>query len=378
MLYFDYAASSRLRRCAADALLDAQREPGNPASVHAFGRRAEAHVDRARDRVAALVGRQAREVIWTSGGTEANNLALLGLAMTGTRRHLIVSAIEHKSILGPASRLEAMGWTVTRLPVDADGIVAAATLAMAMCPDTALVSIMAVNNEVGSVQPLAKLVAIARTHGALFHVDAVQAAGLLDLAGLDADMISLSGHKIGAPMGIGALVVRAGTPLKPILFGAGQQRGLRPGTLPVPAIAAFGAAAEEAFATRASESTRLGALRAELASRILAGVPAARALGRADAVAPHILCLTFRGLAGEALVTQLDLAGLAASSGAACTTLGAERGHMLQELGLDAAEVAGGLRLSLGWATTADEVSRAAAIVVSVASGLLAMSPRAC
>ncbi|MDB5099687.1 MAG: cysteine desulfurase, partial [Cyanobacteria bacterium RYN_339] len=316
------------------------------------------------------VGRSGREVVWTSGGTEADNLAILGVAARAERRRLVVSAVEHKAVLAPAAALAAAGWTVDWLPVAGDGV----AIATPIPPDTALVSLMAANNETGAVQPIAAYAEAAHAAGALFHVDAAQ-AGYLDLAGVDADLITLSAHKIGGPIGVGALIVKAGTRLAAVLHGGGHERGLRPGTVNVPGVAAFAAAAAELLATRAVEAARLAALRDRLADRILAEVPQARRIGRPEASAPQILCLVFPGVEGEALVTQLDLAGLAASSGAACTTLGQEPSHVLPALGLDAAAVAGSLRLSLGWSTTAAEIDEAAKTVVLTARMLLEQRP---
>lgn len=376
MPYMDYAATAPMRPAAREAWLEAAATAGNPASLHDAGRRAEARVEAARKRVATLVGRSPREVLFTSGGTEADNMALFGLLRRSAKRHLIVSAIEHKAVLAPAAALEKEGVRVTRLPVGPDGLVSLEALDRALDDETALVSIMLVNNEMGSVQPLEAIAELTRRAGALLHTDAAQ-AGCLPLHELPADMISLSAHKLGGPIGTGALIVRPGVPLQPLLYGGGHERGLRPGTVDAPGVAAFGAAAEMVLAEGRAEADRLRALRDRLRETVLAGVPGAIALGRPETTAPQIVAFAFAGLDGESLVTQLDLAGVAASSGAACTAIGSEPSHVLPELGLSAAEVNGSLRLSLGWATSEAEVLEAARTVVEVASRMLKARPMA-
>jgi cysteine desulfurase len=374
MPYLDYAASAPMRPAASQAMLAALADTGNAASSHQYGRRAERLVEKARAQVAALAGRSPREVVWTSGGTESDNLALLGIAGRAKGRHLIISAIEHRAVLEPARALEAAGWRVDRLPVDGDGVVIVQALDDLLQPDTVLVSVMAVNNEMGSVQPLAEIAERTKAMGCLLHVDAAQ-AGYLDLREISADLVTLSAHKIGGAMGVGALLVRPGTPIGPVLHGGLHERGLRPGTLNVPGIAAFGAAANALQLERASEGARVAALLERLGRLVVAGVPTARVLGRQDARAPQILAFTFPGLEGESLVTQLDLAGVATSTGAACTMLGLAPSHVLPALSLDAASIAGSLRVSLGWASTPQDIEVAATVIVRVANALLALKP---
>lgn len=379
MLYLDHAASSPLRPAAREAWLAAVAEPGNPASRHAFGRRAEARVARARKAVAALMGCTPAQLVFTATGTEANNLAILGAAAQleaqGRPCRSLHTAIEHACVRGPHAALAARGWEVEVLPVDGAGRVERDALGRALARGPSLVSIMAVNNEMGAVQDLASLGADVRAAGAWLHVDAVQALGVLDPSPWDADLISVSAHKLGGPQGVGALAIRRDVKLAPVLRGAPQEAGRRPGTLAVGAIAAFGAAAEEALATRAAEAERLAALRDRLEAAILAAVPAARVLGEAPWRAPHLTSVVFAGVTGEALVEQLDLAGLAASTGAACTVLGTPGSPVLRALGLPEAEVQGSLRLSLGWSTTEAEVLEAAATVAQVARALMERKP---
>jgi cysteine desulfurase len=377
MIYLDHAATTPLRPVARDAWLKATSEPGNAASLHAGGQRAEKRLEAARKQVAAVCGCAPSEVVFTSGGTESNNLAVLGAARRSERRHIVVSAIEHKSVLAPVAALEAEGFRVTRVPVDGDGVVRMEALAEALADAPALVSVMEVNNELGSVQEVRAIARMAHEAGALMHVDAVQAAAYMSLLDLGADLVSLSAHKLGGPMGVGALVVRRGTPLATLQHGGGHERGLRAGTVNVAGVVAFGAAVAEALAHREAEAARLAVLRDTLRARVTAGLPEARALGRVEALAPHIVAFVVPGLDGESLVTQLDLAGLATSSGAACSALGTDPSHVLPELGLDMAQVNGSVRLSLGWTTTEAEVDEAATTVVQVARQLIDMKPMA-
>lgn len=376
MVYLDYAANAPMRPQALEAYVLAAQASANSASLHTPGQQAARRVEAARKRVAAFVGRLPSEVVFTSGGTEANAMAILGACRAQERRQLVVSAIEHKSVLAAAEALAREGFTLTKVPVGGDGVVDVAALAAAIGPETALVSVMAVNNETGARQPLAAIAEAVHAAGALLHVDAVQ-AGYEDLSGIPADLLSLSAHKLGGPLGVGALVVRKGVKLLPLVYGGGHERGVRAGTLNVPGIVAFGVAAEEAAASRQAEVARLGALREQLRSRLLAGVPGARVIGRPDASSPQILALAFAGLDGESLVTQLDLAGVAAGSGAACSALAGDPSHVLVELGLSMAEVNGSLRLSLGWATTESDIDEAAATVVRVVNAMLTTRPMA-
>jgi cysteine desulfurase len=380
MIYLDHAASSPLRPCAREAWLAAVAEPGNPASRHAWGRRAAARVARAREAVAALVACEPPGVVFTATGTEANNLAILGAAgaleAQGAPRRALCSAIEHSCVRGPMAVLADRGWEVFTIGVDGAGRLDEAALQRALGTGVSLASVMAVNNEMGVVQDLARLGGQIRAAGALLHVDAVQALGVLDPSPWQADMVSASAHKLGGPQGVGALGLRRGHKLQPVLRGGPHEGGLRPGTLAAAAIAAFGAAAREALEARSREAARLAALRVELAGAICR-VPGARVLGDAGCSAPHILGAVLPGATGEALVEQLDLAGVAASTGAACTVLGTPGSPVLRALGLPEADVQGSVRLSLGWSTTSDEVRAAAEVIAEVLTRLAVMKPMA-
>ncbi|MSP82322.1 MAG: cysteine desulfurase [Alphaproteobacteria bacterium] len=315
---------------------------GNASSVHGIGRAARAAIEDARERVAALVGARAGDVVFTSGGTEANNLALRG---TGMRRRL-ASAIEHPSVLRAVPDLEI-------LPCDEDGIVR-----LEAVDGPALVSVMAANNEVGTVQPIRDIAATVRAHGGLYHCDAVQMAGRLpiDMGELGIDLLTLSAHKLGGPQGVGALVAgpRVGD-LAPEMRGGGQERGRRAGTEPVALIAGFGIAATLAR-HEIDDRARIAALRDRLEAAITDMAPAARVLGRDAPRLPNTTCVTMPGVAAETQVIAFDLAGFAISSGAACSSGKVGPSHVLAAMGVDPCEAATAVRISLGWDTTEDDI----------------------
>lgn len=377
-LYLDHAATSPLRPEARQAMERCWTcTPGNAASAHVEGRAARAVLERARAQVAALVGARPEEVYFTSGATEATNLALRGAAQArrDARRHLVSTRIEHAAGLRVAESLACAGWKVTLLESDATGRIDPRSLSQDPMRNAALVSVIAAHNEIGTVQPLGDLAAAAHAGGAALHLDAVQAASSMDLGEVPWDLLSLSGHKLGGPQGVGALVVRGSLPLAPVLVGGTQESGLRPGTVPVALAAGFGAAAEAAFARRESEAHRLSALRDRLAGAIRERFPRLVPLGaswtRPGSALPHVLAFGVDDARGDELVGALDEAGVAASSAAACT--GSARSHVLDALGVP--EHVGMLRLSLGWSTTAVEIDAAAGRVAEALSRLLAMTP---
>jgi cysteine desulfurase len=352
-VYLDYNATAPLRPQAIDAIAAALRAGGNPSSVHGPGRAARRIVEDARDRVAALVGARPAEVVFTSGGTEANALALSG---RGAGR-LLVSAIEHDSVLRNAPG-------ATLIPVDGDGVVDLAAverlLAAAPAGDT-LVSVMLANNETGVIQPVAEIAALARARGARVHCDAVQAAGkiAIDMAALGVDMLSLSAHKIGGPQGVGALILRDGVALAPLVQGGGQERGRRAGTENVPGIAGFGAAAVAAGADLATGMpARVAALRDRLEDAVRRAAPQAVIHGTRSARLANTSCIGLAGVAAETQVMALDLSGVAVSSGSACSSGKVRASHVLGAMGLapDAAGCA--IRVSLGWDSTEADIDR--------------------
>jgi cysteine desulfurase len=338
---------------------------GNPASLYVEGRQAREAVDRARAQVAGLLGAEPGEIVFTSGGTEADNLALQGvlLAVGPASGHVVTSAIEHPAVLACCRQLERLGVEVSRLPVDGEGLVDPADLETALRPDTRLVSVMAANNVTGALQPVAELAEIARRHGALFHTDAVQAVGKIafDVRTLPVDLLSLSAHKIHGPKGVGALYVRNGVKLRPVLSGGGQEQDRRSGTENVAGIVGLGRAAELIVADGSGEIARLVRLREHLLEGILARVDRAYLIGHRWRRLPGHLCLGLRGMEGEAikLLLELDKEGIAVSSGSACSAIHAGGpSHVLEAMGLDPLQARGSLRLTLGRFNTRDEADR--------------------
>ncbi len=369
-IYADYAAGAPLRPSAARTLADALASgAGNASSVHWAGARARALLESAREEIAAAINAHPLDVVFTSGATEANNLALAGIAAAAARPlRIAVPATEHASILKVAEALARAGHAVTVLPVNADGRTDPAAVAEA-APD--VLSVALVNAETGVLQPCAALAAAARRTGARLHLDAAQAAAVLplDVRDLDCDLLTLSGHKLGAPAGTGALYVREGTALAPLHHGGAQERGLRPGTENVAALVAFATVFGAARAALAAEATRLSALTARLQSGIaafapegrVAGAPAPPATGATRA--PHILDVVFPELAGESLVSALDLEGIAVSAGSACAAGASEPSHVLQAMGWSRAAAASAVRFSVGWASTAADVDDILAVL---------------
>lgn len=372
MHYFDHAATSPLDPEVLDEMLPFLREQfGNPSSVHALGRRARFAVEDARDRVAAVLGCEPAEVVFTSGGTEADHLAIAGaLGHTGTRgARLVTSTAEHDAVLKAAAGVEARGHPVTRLAPAPSGAVNPDDLANALSDDVGLVSLMWVNNELGTITPLADIAARCRQRGVPLHTDAVQAAALYPLAvdAIGADLLSLSAHKIYGPKGVGVLYVRAGTPLAPQMVGGGQERGRRGGTENVAGVVGMAAALERAASRADAERTRLAALKNRLAGGIQARLEGRVRLNTppGDAAAPHILNLSFppaggRALDGEMLLLALDMAGILASSGSACASGAVEPSHVLAAIGLDRETARASVRLSMGRST--DEAAVDAAV----------------
>ncbi|PKO54124.1 MAG: cysteine desulfurase NifS, partial [Betaproteobacteria bacterium HGW-Betaproteobacteria-21] len=341
---------------------------GNPSSSYPLGRQACAIVDGARRSVAELIGADADELYFTGCATEANNLALLGVAraLGSAKRHLVVSAIEHPAIMEPAQQLKREGWSLTVVPVDHYGRVSVADVEASMRPDTALVSIMHANNEIGTIQPIREISEIMRRNGVLLHTDAAQSVGKIpvDVQTLGVDLLTLAGHKFYATKGIGALYVRRGTPITNILFGAGQERGLRPGTENVPAIAGLGAASRLARERLPSVEARLGAMRDALHERLQASIPGLQLNGDSNDRLPNTLNLSFPAVSGRALVQAVS-DHVAASVGSACHSEADAVSGVLAAIGCDGARAASAVRLSTGWPTTVDEIERAADALVT-------------
>ncbi len=345
-------------------------EFGNPASrTHAFGWRASEAVERAREQVARAIGADPRDVIFTSGATESNNLALLGAAraLRGRGDEIAAASTEHRSVLDPADALAAEGVRAVRIPVGSDGLVDPERARKSIGPRTLLVSVLHANGEIGVIQPIAEIAAAARAAGALVHSDAAQSLGKipLDVEALGADLLSISGHKLYGPKGIGALYHRRRNPrlrLAPLLHGGGHERGLRSGTLPVPLCVGLGAACEIAVAEREAEAARLCGLRDRLRARLESALEGVTLNGSAFSRLPGNLNLSFAGVEAAALVAALD--SLAVSTGSACSSARPEPSHVLRALGLGEARASSAVRFGLGRFTTAEEIERAADLVI--------------
>jgi cysteine desulfurase len=365
-IYFDNAATTPLDPRVWQAMQPYLGEQwGNPSSLHHEGRQARAAVEAARRQVAELLGAEPGEIVFTSSGTEANNLALQGVLFAeGLRdRHVIASAIEHPAVLACCRHLEGLGVAITRLPVDSDGLVDPAVLERALRPETRLVSIMAANNVTGAVQSIDELGGISRGHGAMFHTDAVQAFGKLplDVRRMPIDLVSLSAHKLHGPKGVGALYVRRGVVLTPLVHGGGQEGGRRSGTEDVAGIVGLGAAAELARAEMADEAARLVQIRDRLTDAIVAAIPNAYLIGDRYRRLPGHICLGFAGMEGEAikLLLELDSMGIAVSSGSACSSHHAgQPSHVLEAMGFDPPRARGSVRITLGRFNTHHEAER--------------------
>ncbi|MGF1547422.1 MAG: cysteine desulfurase family protein [Thiotrichales bacterium] len=364
-IYLDYNATTPVDPRVTEAMLPWLTEDyGNPSSDHVYGRRARIAVDHARGEVATLIGAQPDEIVFTSCATEANNLAILGVARARPeRRELCYSAVEHPSVTQPMRHLAGAGWTVTEIDVDTAGRVDPEILAVSR--DTALVSVMLANNEVGTVQPIGAIATRAQAAGALMHVDAAQAVGKIavDVNQLGADLVTLAGHKFYAPKGVGALYVRAGTPLVPILFGANHERGLRPGTENVAAIVALGEAARLARQQLAEESTRLATLRDQLQQRLAGAIPQLQLNGHRSERLPNTLNVSFPGLSGWQLLAAAR--GVAAATGSACHSGRQAVSAVLAAMGCAPERAHGAVRFSLGRFTTAVEIDAAAVALIA-------------
>lgn len=365
MIYLDYNATAPLRPEVRDWLKEALETGlfGNPSSIHWAGRRARKYLEDARGRVARLTGRKPSEIVFTSGGTEADNLALRGrlLAPGPTPPRLLISAAEHPAVLEPARRLAAEGVEVELLPVDAHGRLDLEAFERALVRPARLVSVMAVNNETGVVSPLAEVVRLAHARGAEVHVDAVQAAGKLPLP-LEAELLSLSGHKLGAPPGVGVLITREAAAPRAELLGGPQERGRRAGTESFVLATAMAIALERAEASRAAEHDRLLALRGRLEAG-LRSLPGVRIAGEDAPRAPGTTTALFHGVEGDALLQALDLAGVAASSGSACSSGSVEPSHVLLAMGLSPEEAKSAVRFSTGFGTTEAEIDETLALL---------------
>lgn len=380
-IYLDHAATTPVR----DEVFEAMRPYfsarfGNPSSTHRWGREARAALDEARDRVAACLGARGDEICFTSGGTEGDNLAILGAwrqARSAGRNAVVTTPIEHKAILGAVHQAAAEGAEERLLGVDSNGLVRTESFDACVRDDVSVCSIMWVNNETGTIQPLPEFAERAKAHGATVHTDAVQAFGkvTIDAATQAFDLLSISGHKIGAPKGIGALFIRRGTHLQPLMHGGSQDRGRRPGTENVPYAIGLATAAELALSGREKESSRLRTMRDRLESAILAAIPDAVIHARGAERAPHVINVSVPGTDSESLLMALDLRGIAASGGSACQSGSISPSHVLAAMGVRPDLASAAVRMSIGCLTTDECIDRVAEVFPALVNRARHVSP---
>ncbi|HNQ90981.1 MAG TPA: cysteine desulfurase NifS [Verrucomicrobiota bacterium] len=376
--YFDNNATTPVAPEVVDAMLPFLTERwGNPSSAYRFGSEVGAHLDAAREKVAALIGAEPREVVFTSCGTESNNAAWASALHVTSKRHIVTTAVEHSANTSHAEVLRKRGFDVTLLPVGSDGTLDLQSLEQALRPDTALVSVMWANNETGVLFPVAEVAALCRSKGVLCHTDAVQVPGKLpiDVRALGVDMLSLSGHKLNAPKGIGLLYIKRRTRFQPFVVGGHQEKGRRAGTENVPYIVGFGRAAELALSHLAEENTRVRALRDRVETTLLESVPHTTLNGAREPRLPNTTNLAFDFIEAEAVLMLLDRAGICASSGSACTTGSLDPSHVLSAMGLSPMRARGSLRFSLGRYNTDADVDHLLAHLPGIISRLRAISP---
>jgi cysteine desulfurase len=364
-IYLDYNATTPIAPEVISVITQCLAEFGNPSSSHAYGRRANELVQLARAQVAQLITATPAEIIFTGCATESNNLAILGMARASVdKKHIITSAIEHPAVMQPCLQLQREGWDLMVLPVDANGLINLDVLASHIRPDTALISIMHSNNEIGTIQPISDIARIARARGVLLHVDAAQSIGKVkvDVNELGVDALTIAGHKFYAPKGVGALYVREGTPINPIMYGAGHERSLRPGTENVIAVAALGEAARLAAARLPEAEPYLKKLRDDLHSRLQLHIPGIILNGHPEHRLPNTLNISFPGVSGRSLL-ESAANQIAASVGSACHSHGDAVSGVLPAIGAPADRARGSVRLSVGISTTEDEIKQASRIL---------------
>ena len=379
-IYLDNAATTAVSPEVVEAMLPFFTQAyGNASSIHGHGREAKRAIENARRQVMkSLNAAHPQEIYFTAGGSESDNWAIKAVALQHERGHIITTAIEHHAVLHTCQWLERRGFDVTYLPVDEFGQVTAAQVEKALRPDTILVSVMAANNEVGTIQPIGEIGKLCRERGVLFHTDAVQAVGALpiDVQAMHIDLLSLSGHKLHGPKGVGALYIRKGVRIEPLLHGGAQERGYRAGTENVPGIVGLGKAVEMAYVNLADNAARMIALRDQLVRGLMDRVPGARLNGHPTERLPNNVNMSFDGVEGEALLLRLDLVGVAGSSGSACTSGALDPSHVLLALGLTPAEANGALRLTLGTDTTEEEIAAVLDILPPIVEDLRRMTRR--
>ncbi|MDH2907705.1 MAG: cysteine desulfurase family protein [Candidatus Nitrosotalea sp.] len=378
MIYLDNAASTPVHEKVIEEMVPYFREQyGNPSSIHRHGRFANTAIQNARKRIASLINAHNNEILLTSGGTESNNTAIYGIASQSKGKHIITSSIEHDAILEPCKHLEKEGYTISFLPVDKHGFVDPEDLKKEISSDTCLITIMYANNEVGTIQPIKKMVQIAREKNIIFHTDAVQAVGKIpiDVKDLGVDLLSISSHKINGPKGVGALYIRNGVKMAPLILGGGQENGLRSGTENVASIVGFGTACELARNNMGENSIYLEKLASKLTTRILQEIPATTLNGHPDMRTPNNTHFTFFGINGEDLIIKLDEHKISASTGSACSVKIQKASHVLKAMGFSHEQVTGSLRLTVGITNTEQEIDETVDTLKKVVLELRAVSP---
>lgn len=378
MIYLDNAASTSVHEKVLDEMLPYfQEQFGNPSSIHRYGRLASIAIQNARKRIASLINAEPREILLTSGGTESNNTALYGIAHRKKGKHLVTSLIEHDAILEPCRYLERDGFQITYLPVDKHGLVNPEDVGRAISDDTCLISIMLANNEVGTIQPIKEICGIAHEKNIPVHTDAVQAVGKIpvDVKDLDVDLLSISSHKINGPKGVGALFVKTGTELDPLILGGGQENGLRSGTENVSNIVGFGKACQLAMENMGQNMKHFVSLSSKLRSRILQEIAHVTFNGHPEKRIPNNNHFTFLGVNGEDLIIKLDENGVAASTGSACSVRTQKASHVLKAMGFSHEQITGSLRLTIGISNTEKEIDEAIEVLKKIVRELRSVSP---
>ena len=378
MIYLDNAASTQIHEDVLEAMLPYLKEQyGNPSSIHRYGRLANKAIEKARKQIAMLINADSSEILLTSGGTESNNTALYGIAKKKPHSQIITSSIEHDAILEPCKKLAKDGFDVIYLPVDNHGVVNLSVLKNSLSDNTCLVSIMFGNNEMGTIEPIAQIAQLCNEQNIPFHTDAVQAVGKIpiDVKKLGVDLLSISSHKLNGPKGIGALYIRKGIDIDPIILGGGQEHGLRSGTENVANIVGFGKACELAKLNLSDNISHIKKLRDDLVAKILREIPGVILNGHAENKLPNNAHFTFLGVAGEDLIIKLDEYGIAASTGSACSVHTQKASHVLQAMGFSHEQITGSLRLTLGLFNNQQQIDETVNILKKVTAELRSVSP---
>ena len=378
MIYLDNAASTQIHEDVLEAMLPYLKEQyGNPSSIHRYGRLANKAIEKARKQIAMLINADPSEILFTSGGTESNNMALYGVAKKKPHSQIITSSIEHDAILEPCKKLVRDGFDVIYLPVDNFGVIDLSVLKSSLSEKTCLVSIMFGNNEVGTIEPIAQIAQLCNEQNIPFHTDAIQAVGKIsiDVKKLGVDLLSMSSHKINGPKGIGALYIRKGIDIDPIILGGGQEHGLRSGTENVANIVGFGKACELAKLNLSDNISHIKKLRDDLVAKILREIPGVILNGHAENKLPNNAHFTFLGVAGEDLIIKLDEYGIAASTGSACSMHTQKASHVLQAMGFSHEQITGSLRLTLGLFNNQQQIDETVNILKKVTAELRSVSP---